>query len=331
MMRKLALLPVLIIALLLVGCSSDDQCASCPQTGAIIYITTHKVDFGDDQTSGVFSIINKGEKALSWSISVSNAPWLSLSAVSGTDDATITLTASRSLLTQIGAGRAIITISSNAINAETEEIEVYILNAGEWLDTDTGVRDSCRAADEYDYYWLKGFALPDGSEEAFIDSVSFNVCDVDTVFIVAFSADWRPEGQLWLPSSVIYASDAAYVLPDGWGTIPLNLYTSEPLIFIGFAKASAAGTGPRPGVGATVEADTVGSGRVFQDPADPDFLYWETFDDPMVTLLIRAFISPVIEYNPKLAPADSRYYENLLAERMAERGARPVSILPRIR
>lgn len=331
MTRKLALLPILILALLLVGCSSDDECASCPETGAIIFVTSHKIDFSDQQTSKVFSIINKGEKALSWSITVSDAPWLTLSAMSGTDDATITLTADRGMLSQLGIARATITISSNAINAETEQIEVYILNGGRWLNTDTGDRDSCRTVEELDTYWLKGFALQTGTSGIFVDSLSFNVCDVDTIVIVAFSAVWNPDGQLWVPSNPIFVSDAAYVLPDGWSTVAAGLYATKSPIFLGFAEVSSTGPGPRPGAGVTLEADTVGSGRVYQDAGDPSLLWWETFDDPMATLLIRAFVSPVLEYNPKLATTDSHYYESLLAEHLATSGVRSVSIRPRLR
>ncbi len=329
MIRKLALFMLLTVALLLVGCDSDDECANCPETGAIIFVTSHKVDLGAGQASGVFSIINKGGEALAWSISSSDAPWLSLSTTSGTNDAIITITADREQLTTIGVFRATLTISSNAINTESETVEVFIFNGGQWLVTDLGDRDSCHVVDANDIWWLKGFAFPQGVTSAFIDSISVNLCDTDTIQIIAFTADHDQDNDMWLPGNVIYLSEVAYVLPEGWSTVPVDIYSQAPLVFLGYIQLSV--DGPRPGIGTSAEPDTIGSGRVFEDPEDPNSLFWSTFDDPLTTLLMRAFISPVIEYNPKLVPGSSQYYENLLARRLAERGAQPVSLLPRIR
>lgn len=328
MKRMLALLLVLTITLLLAGCGGND-CTTCPKTGAIIYINTHKIDLGADQTTAVFTILNKGENALSWDITSSSAPWLTVSPTSGNGDANINVTVDRQMLTHIGVYHATLTISSNSINSETEVVDVFVLDPGEWLMTDMGQRDSCRAVDQYDFAWIKGFALPSGVSNAFVDSLSINVCDADTVQLVVFSAIWNSDSQLWLPNSIIYLSDNLYVVPEGWITIPTDIYASDPLIFLGYLQFNTAG--PEPGIGDAVEEDTIGSGHVFTDPSDPTGLYWETLDSPTTTLLIRAFISPVIGYSPKLVPGSSLYYEDLFTQRLAERGVHPVSLLPRLR
>ena len=331
MIRKLTLFLLLTVALLLVGCDGDNECANCPETGAIIYVTTHQVNLGAGEANGVFSIINKGEKALSWSISTSDAPWLSLSTTSGTNDAIITITADRSQLASIGVFRATLTISSNAINAENETVEVFILNGGQWLATDTDEVDSCWAVDQFDYYWVKGFRLPPGVTSAFVDSVSFNFCEADTVIqLLAFSAVWNTDLELWFPENLIFASEALYQVPSGWSTIPVKLFIAESPFYVGYAQLGA--TGPKPGIDYEVDVDTIGARRArdFDENPQAPNLFWEQNTD-FETLLIRAFISPIIEYNPKLVPGSSRYYENLLAHQLAERGARPVSLLPRIR
>jgi hypothetical protein len=326
----LTLLAVTVLAAL-AGCG-DDDCPACPKTGPILNVSVHKIDFGATGTAAVFSITNEGDKDLSWDITFDNADWLQLSAVSGTDDEVVTCTADRGQLAHIGVSRTTLIIECNGINTARDSIEVFIFKGGEWLITDGGDFDTCWVVDDYDYYWVKGFRLPDGLTAAFVDSVAFHFCEGDgAIQLLGFTAQWSSSQFFWYPGNLIFTSSVAYEVPSGWSTIPARFYISESPFFFGYLQVDA--TLPRPSIDTGAETDTIGSLRArdfAEDPDNPD-LYWE-LDDAFQTLAIRLFISPVLEYNPKLSPdlMLDRYRTNL-SESLARRGCYPRSIEPQLR
>jgi hypothetical protein len=290
---------VLVSLMLIVAVACDDEeCPSCPQTGPILHLTTHKLDFGASGTTAFFTIINKGEQALSWDLSVGDAAWLELSALSGSNEANITVTADRAELTGLGVHRAVITITCNAINTTQYSIEVFLLNGGRWLLSDDGEIDTCRTVFDYDYYWVKGFALPSGTGTAFIDSVSVYFCDTGTVRVLAFGASFSSELDLWFPSNAFFADNFLYLVSEGWNTIPVKTLLTQSQFYIGYEQIGA--NNPRLGLDLDMTDDSLGSRRAYDPPELPgDTLFWEQ-DASLETFMIRCFVNPVLEYNPKL-------------------------------
>jgi hypothetical protein len=328
MLRRFALLFIPLLLVMLAGCS-DNNCPTCAQKGPIFYVTTHKIDFGATETVATFTIVNKGEKTLTWDINFGSVDWLDLSATSGTGDKVVTCTADRSNLPNIGVFRATIIIDSNGDNMTRDSIEVFILDSGTWLITDGGEFDTCWVVDQYDYYWVKGFALPNGVDAAFVDSVSFNFCEGGgAIQLLGFDAQWSSDQEFWFPLDLVYASDAAYIVPDGWSTIPANMYVSNTPFFFGYFQTES--DLPRPSIDTMSDIDTVGSLRArdfAEDPNNPD-LYWELAPG-FQTLAIRVFISPVIEYDPKRTVAvDYGVYGKYVREQFARRGCNIANIEP---
>ena len=312
MLRMFTLLLAALLFLALAGCG-DQECATCPETPAIFYVTKHKIDFGATLTTAVFTIVNKGEKDLTWTIDYGDVAWLEVSPTTDTNDKVITCTADRSKLPSLGVFRATIVVTSDGTNTQSDDIEVSILNGDRWLITDRGEADTCWAVDQFDYYWVKGFTIPDGLDAVFVDSLSFYFCEADTTIqLLAFSAQYNEEFSLYFPNNLIYASDLLYLVPSGWVTIPVNIYISTSPFYVGYNQIAA--TLPLPGIDTVSTLDTIGSRRArdFAENPDNPELYWEQ-NDSLETLLIRAFVSPVLEYNPKLAiPGNHACYEDLL-------------------
>lgn len=328
MLRTLSALFATLLLVALSGCG-DDDCPSCPGTGAILHLSTHKIDFGANSTVATFTIINKGQKTLSWDITVNDGAWLDLSSSSGSDEKIITCTAHRDMLPGIGVSRATILINANGVNTIRDSIEVFILNAGEWQISDRGEFDTCWVVDEYDYYWVKGFALPPGMTRVFVDSVAFHFCEGDgAIQLLGFDSQWETEQFFWFPRNLTFASEVAYQVPSGWSVIPVGMFVSESPFFFGYLQTEL--TLPRPSVDTLTETDTIGSLRArdfAQNPNDPD-LFWELSTD-FQTLAIRVFLSPVIEYNPKVSTERERQeYQRIVQEALAGRGIYVGSVEP---
>jgi hypothetical protein len=324
MLRRFAFVPLALP--LLVGLACDDEsCPDCPEGEAIIFLTTDKIDFGSTGTTAVFTIVNKGEKTLSWDLT-EEAPWLELSQSAGNDDANITVTIDREEMETIGVYRETIVVSSNAVNTQEDYVEVFALNSGQWLITDTNEADSCRVVGANDFYWVKGFTLPSGVETAMIDSVSLYFCDADTIQLIAFSAT---RDGIWFPSSLLYLSAFIYEVEEGWNTLPSTIYLTEKLFYVGYVQINP--NGPQLGIDGGLEEDSVGSRRAFDPPDEPgDTLFWQQ-DPALETFLIRAFISPVFEYNPKLASQTGGEAEHRLREIVSRRSDAPADAKPLLR
>jgi hypothetical protein len=314
----------MLAALLLTGCDNDD-CPSCPEEGPIMYLDRHRVDFGAADTVATFAIVNRGDGSLAWDLNHNGAPWLSLSissgSLSGDQQAVINCAADRSQLNQPGIYRATITINSNGNNAVRDSLHVYLLDGGDWLIADEEQFDFCLTPNVWDYYWIKGFALPEGIEAAFVDSVQIHFCAADTIVqVISFASEYRSDLEVYVPTGVTYASEFAYEVISGWNSLPVRFYVSQPVFFVGYFQLGA--SLPRLSLDTLTALDTIGSWRGYDDaqnPSNPAIIL--ELDPDSQTLAIRAFISPVLEYLPKAVVDGTSTQRRVLEEAFGRKGS----------
>ncbi len=344
MLRTLATLFLSVAIVCLAGCS-DEDCPTCTE-GPLLMLNKHKIDFGAASTTATFTIDNIGGGSMPWDATVSyrflaksaapnHGGWLELSVEAGEGDATITATVDREGLDEIGVSRAIITINApDAENMIRDSIDVYVLNGGEWLVTDDESYEDCWEVDSLDYYWVKGFHLPHGQSRIFVDSVAINFCQGDTIIqILAYEAALYevPQGEgtveVYFPDFLTYASEFAYEVVPGWNVFPVDLYFSSEPYYVGYYQPGS--SRPDLQIDRSNESDTLcfRARDVSTEPGTVE-LQWQ-WQPGFESFAIRAFITPVLEYHPKLA----REYLNHQAEAtlrtgFAHKGTNPMSVRP---
>ncbi len=341
MFRKIAVLASLALALFAFGCS-DDDCPTCNGNGPVLGLNKHKVDFGATGTTATFVISNEGTDNLAWDLSVNyrflaakqagaaHGGWLEASTASGQGDATITLTADRAELDELGLSRAVVIINTpGAVNTVRDSIEVYILNGGGWIATDDGTFEDCWEVDALDYYWVKGFEMPHGQEHVFVDSIAVNFCQGDTVIqLLAYDAIMDEGIHAYAPNNAIAVSDNYFEVEQGWNMMPVDWYIPEtPLFYVGYFQLGS--TRPDLNIDVSTENDTLcWRARDFSTEPGAVDLRWE-WGANFETFAIRVFVTPVLEYNPKMVALQSQdQIENALKTGFAYRGKYPMSVRP---
>ncbi|MGB5107562.1 MAG: hypothetical protein WBP29_00180 [Candidatus Zixiibacteriota bacterium] len=341
MFRKLAVLASVTVGLLAFGCS-DDDCPTCNGDGPVLMVNKHSVDFGATSTTATFVISNAGSGNLAWDLTPqyrfvaakqagpAHGGWLELSTTEGEGDATVTLTANRAELDELGASKAVIIINApEAVNTVLDSIIVYVLNGGEWLITDDGSFEDCRQVDFFDWYWVKGFEMPHGQSHVFVDSVSINFCQGDSLIqLLAYDAIFDQGLQIYAPNNATAVSNAFYMVGAGWNTIPVDWYMpSGPLFYIGYFQL---GSGrPDLSIDNTSDGDTL-CWRARNVSSNPDFdsLEWQ-WQPEFETFGIRVFVTPVLEYNPKMVAQQSQdEIEATLKTGYAFKGRYPMNVRP---
>ncbi|MBK7092247.1 MAG: hypothetical protein IPH59_11115 [bacterium] len=343
MFRKLTVLASLSLALLAFGCS-DDDCPTCTDNGPVLGLNKHKIDLGSSSTTANFVISNKGTGNLAWDLSIAyrfaaekpaapaHGGWLELSTLAGQNDGTVTLTINRAELDELGASRAVIIVNTpGAVNTTRDSIDVHILNSGELVITDDGTFEACQQVGVLDYYWVKGFEMPHGQERVFIDSVSVNFCQGDTVIqLLAYDAAFDQSIDLYVPFNAIGVSNSFFTVFEGWNTFPVDWYVPNgPIFYAGYFQLG----GARPDLRIDTSSDTDTlcwvARDVSQNPGE-SLLEWQWFPN-FETFAIRVFVSPVLEYNPKMIAAQSRgEIESALKTGYAYKGKYPMSVNPSI-
>ncbi len=341
MFRKLTILASLSLALLAFGCS-DDDCPTCTDNGPILALNKHKIDLGASGTTANFVISNKGTGSLAWDLTIAyrfaaakqatpaHGGWLELSTLSGQGDGTVNLTVNRAELDELGASRAVIIINApGAVNTTRDSIDVHILNNGEWIITDDGQFEDCQEVDIRDYYWVKGFEMPHGQEHIFIDSLEINFCQGDTVIqLLAYDAGFDQTVDLYVPFNTIAVSNSFFSVTDGWNMFPVDWYVpAGPLFYVGYFQLG--GARPDLRIDTSNDSDTLcWRARDVSEVPGESRLEWQwlpTFE----TFAIRVFVTPVLEYNPKMVASQSRgEIEAALRTGFAYKGKYPMSVIP---
>lgn len=334
MISKLALFVVIAAVVLVGGCSKT--CPDCPSQGAILNLSKHKVNFGASDSSATFAISNKGKGNLSWDITISPAAassaiggWLDLSMFSGSGDQTISCTADRSKLEEIGISHATLTVNSaNAVNIAHDSIDVFILKGGEWLITDDGSYEKCEQVKTIDRIHVKGFRRPPNLSVVIVDSVGLNFCEGDTILLLGFGNQYDASERLFYPDSVVaHVSDFRYLVGSGWSLIPVNWYFADSIFFLGYYSEPHDTSS---GLKIDESSSDSNSFTARLDTAGSDTIRWVPFEKSIQTFAIRVFVTPVLEYNPKLAKiSDDRHSESDLATGYAYKGRYPINIKPR--
>lgn len=335
MIRKLTLILVATAMAVLGGCSKD--CPECPSEGAILQLNKHKINFGSDRSSTTFSISNRGAASLSWDISinpasaaVSNGGWLSASQTSGTGDATVICTADRSRLTEVGVSRATLIINSaDAVNTVRDSIEVYILNGSKWVITDNGAYEDCYAAQVDDYYFVKGFRMPQNQEAVIVDSIRINFCEAgDSIYLRGFGVRYVAEQQFNYPGNALYMSPYEYTVTSGWNTFAVNWLFTDSIFYLGYEKAPSK-TVPDLSVDrSSTDTNSFVVSWFTEGVTEPGYYWW--YDSTIQTFAIQIFETPVLKYYPKLAGlSDDQYEGHDPAIGYARQGQHPISLKPR--
>jgi hypothetical protein len=334
------------IVLALVGCSSND-CPVCENNQALVQLSAHKVDFGANATSASFVISNSGQGSLAWDLEVAYRPavakaaeaqqgeWLTLSNSSGDGDATIFMTADREMLDNIGVHRAVVYVNTpGAANQARDSVEVFILSGSQWVIADDSSYEACWAVDNYDYYWMKEFGLPQGVSGIFVDSVSFNFCEADTVIqLISFDSQYDQTNQVYVPYSVLWSDNQYVPVTQGWNTFPVDWYFNFEPFYIGYFQPGS--TVPQPQIDRESDNPARLSWRVRQTNED--------FNNPVLTaqamvgfqtLAFRIYITPRLTYNPKMAAeyrsTDDEARARTLRTGYAYQGNFPASLKPGI-
>lgn len=341
MFRKLTILASLSLALLAFGCS-DDDCPTCTDNGPILALNKHKIDLGASGTTANFVISNRGDGSLAWDLTIAyrfapakqaapaRGDWLALSTLAGQGDGTVTLTVNRAELDELGASRAVIIINApSAVNTTRDSIDVHILNSGEWVITDDGDFEDCWEVDARDYYWVKGFEMPHGQDRVFIDSLEINFCQGDTVIqLLAYDAAFDQSVDLYVPSSALAVSNSFFPVVQGWNMFPVDWYVpAGPQFYVGYFQLG--GSRPDLRIDSSSDTDTLcWRARDVSDNPNEALLEWQwlpTFE----TFAIRVFVTPVLEYNPKMIASNSRgEIEAALRTGFAYKGKYPMSVIP---
>ncbi len=309
MQRKL-LAAVLLLALVVVmfaGCSKN--CATCPGKPAVLYLNKHKIDFGASGLTSSFTISNKGEQALNWTVTVNGGNWLSVSDASGSNNATITCTAARASVTALGISHASIVVSApGAANTTTDSIEVYLLNSGAWVILDSGTFDSCAVPTADDYYWVKQFELPAGADAIMIDSISFNFCGGgEDIQLLAYDFTTSPPpNPVQYPGSLLYVSTPPYFTTEaGWNTYAVNWHIESNPFYLGFFQMGM----NQPSIQidlSPLDTDTTGCWTARDQNPNPDSVSLAWYEEGVSkTFAVRAHISPVFQYLVKQAAGAS--------------------------
>lgn len=337
---------LLAAAVFMISCS-DDDCPVCDNDQPLVRLNAHKVDFGASSTEASFVISNTGGGSLAWDLEIGyrntvakiaddqQGDWLSLSANSGEGDATVFLTADREQIEGVGVHRAVVYVNTpSAENKTRDSVEVFILNGSEWVINDDGSYEACWNVDNFDYYWMKEFRLPEGIASIFVDSIAINFCEADTVVqFVSFNSQFDEPNQLFIPASLLWTINAYTPVVSGWNTVPVDWYFNFEPFYIGYFQPGA--TVPRP--------------QLDRESDNPELISWrirqinDDFENPQLqaqaqagfqTLAIRIFVTPRLTYNPKLVASyeerRASSAEALLRTGIVYDGDYPASPKPRI-
>lgn len=341
MFRKLAIFVALSLGLLAFSCS-DDDCPTCNGDGPILMVNKHNINVGANGTTATFVISNAGSGSMAWDLtpqyrfaaakaaSPAHGGWLELSTTEGEGDATVTLTVNRAELDELGDSKAVIIISApTAVNMTLDSITVHALNDGEWLITDDNDFEDCWEVDALDYYWVKGFAMPHGQTRVFVDSVAINFCQGDSVIqLLAYDAIFDEGIDVYAPNNAIAVSNAFFEVTAGWNTMPVDWYVpAGPIFYVGYFQLGS--TRPDLRIDNTSDGDTLcwRARDVSENPGE-SILEWQ-WQPEFETFAIRAFVTPVLEYNPKMVAQQSQgEIESALKTGYAFKGQYPMNIKP---
>lgn len=339
-MKRRLLVALAALALFILGCS-DDECPTCT-SGPLLQINKHKVDFGPTGTTASFTIDNIGSGSLAWDLTISyrltgigkmaqpaHGGWLEASAVSGANDATITLTADRAELDEIGVAKAVVIINApQAENSTRDSVEVFILNSGEWLITDDAGFEDCWEVDSLDYFWLKGFFFPKDQDRVFVDSVALNFCQGDTIIqLIGYDSEFSPADNVYVPVNRVAVSSFFAEVETGWNIIPVDWYFSSEPFYVGYFQPGSSRPDLR--IDNTSDSDTLcwRARDVSTTPGSVE-LEWQ-WVAAFETFAIRVFVTPVLSYNPKMvAEWQHEQSENTLRTGYAAFGKYPMSVKP---
>ena len=286
---KLFVFFICVISLWLVGCGEDKECPTCPKHPATLYLSVHKIDLGATGTSATFDIKNTGEETLNWTITTSGANWFTVSPTSGTNNATITVTAHRDSIETLGQHKAKVYVSAGSLK---DTVEVFLLYGGKWLIKDDGSSDACRYAEEWDdAYLVNLFRMPEGMSDCFVDSVKINFCQAGPIRLRAFNAMWDYGLHLWWPDEIINFKPGELQGQIGWNTVKVNWYVATDPFFVGYYQPEYTTPDLNYDI---VQNDT--TSYVYDWFLDGWVQYYDA------VFYIRIFISPVLEYAPKISP-----------------------------
>jgi Fe-S cluster assembly iron-binding protein IscA len=201
------------------------------QHGGAWEITPQQIDFGTTQTDNTFDITNKGQGTLNWTITTSGANWLTIFPTTGSNNATISVTAHRNLLTTLGQYTAQVYVTAGLLK---DTVDVSIRYGGKWLTKDDGSYEGCLAA-QPEYLWVVNrFNMPDGINRCFVDSVKINFCEAGPIRLRAFNASWDFFYHLYWPDEVIVAQPGQLQGQIGWNTFKVNWYVTTDPFFVGY-------------------------------------------------------------------------------------------------
>ena len=340
-MRKFAAVVLLGIGLLTFGCS-DDNCPTCTK-GPVLVLNKHKIDFGAEATTASFTIDNTGGGSMPWTLSLvyrlddeelakpAHGGWLETSVASGEGDATIQLTTDRTALDELGIARAVIIVNApDAENVIRDSIEISVLNGGEWQIVDDDGFENCTDVDSLDYYWVQGFYMPKDQSAVFVDSIWINFCSGDTVIqLIGADAVFDEDYHVFTPNRIVASSEFLYQISDGVNVIPVDWYFTTERFYVGYFQLGS--ELPMLAVDNSGPSDTLAWwARDFSTDPGTVSLSWVLPSTP-THFAIRAFTTPVLEYNPKMAGEyqDSRV-EATLRTGFAYKGKYPMSVQPQL-
>lgn len=285
---KLLVLFLCGISLSLLSCGEDKECPTCPKHPATLYLSVHKIDLGVTGTSATFNIKNTGGETLNWTIPTPGANWLTVSPTSGSDNAAITVTANRDLIETLGQHKAKVYVTAGTLK---DSVEVFLLCGSKWLIKDDGSSEGCLDAVGDYYYLVNLFHMPEGMSSCFVDSVKINFCQAGPIRLRAFNARWVIGPNLYWPDEMIIAEPGQPEGQIGWKTFAVNWYVATDPFFVGYLQPELTTPDLNYDI---VQADT--TSYIYYWFQQQWILY------PERVFYIRIFISPVLEYDPKILP-----------------------------
>ena len=241
-------------------------------------------------SSATFQITNTGEEGLTWTITTSVANWLTVSPTGGTNNATITVTAERDSVKTLGIHKAKVYVTAGSLK---DSVEVFLLYGGKWLIEDDGAFEGCLTAIEEYLYLVNLFHMPEGMSSCFVDSVKINFCEAGPIQLRAFNARWDFGLNLYWPDEMIIAQPGQLQGQINWNTFKVNWYVATDPFFVGYLQPGLTS----PDLNYDIVQNDTASYLCFWDGAQ-----WVWGLDYTQVFYIRVYISPVLEYAPKIAP-----------------------------
>lgn len=162
----------------------------------------------------------------------------------------------------------------------------------------------------------------------FIDSIALNFCQGDTIIqLLAFDSEFNENLGVYVPGDFLSISPFYYFVTAGWNVIPVDWYFSFEPYYVGYFQPGSRRPNLRIDVVDVPDTLCWRARDISTLPGEVE-LVWQWLAD-FETFAIRAFATPVLPYNPKMARNYSpEEMMNSLRTGFAYKGRFPVSPKP---